>query len=155
MEQVCYTREAALEKAIETEATSFRIYRDAYLQSKDRLAKDLLRDLALDELRHKYILEKAFFEETVLVHDAGMKSGPTMKFSLLFKEKPLNPDATVQDVMIYAIHDEKRAVDFYRNMAEQCGAAPMSEMYRRLSQDEEGHLARLEDLYEKVYLKDM
>jgi rubrerythrin len=78
-----------------------------------------------------------------------------MKFSLLFEEKQLNPNATVQEVMIYAIHEEKRAVDFYRNMAEQCAGAPMSEMYRKLSQDEEGHLARLEDLYEKAYLKDM
>jgi len=155
MEDVCYTREAALQKAIETEAESFKVYREAYLNSKDRLAKDLLRDLALDELRHKYILEKAFFEETVLLHDAGMKPGPTMKFSVLFEEKPLSPNATAQEVMIHAIHEEKRAVDFYRTMAEQCGAAPMSEMYKRLAQDEEGHLARLEEHYEMIYLKDM
>jgi rubrerythrin len=57
--------------------------------------------------------------------------------------------------MIHAIHEEKRAVDFYRNMAEQCGAAPMSEMYRKLAQDEEGHLARLEEHYETIYMKDM
>jgi rubrerythrin len=31
----------------------------------------------------------------------------------------------------------------------------MSEMYKKLAQDEEGHLARLEELYEKIYLKDM
>lgn len=155
MEEICYTREAALERAIETEAGSFKVYTDAYLKSKDRLAKDLLRDLALDELRHKYILERAFFEETVLLHDSGAKTGPSMKFSLLFQEKPLNPNATVQEVMLHAIHEEKRAVDFYRNMAEQCGAAPMSEMYRKLAQDEEGHLARLEELYEKAYLKEM
>jgi rubrerythrin len=155
MEDFCFTREAALEKAIETEAASFKEYRDTYLKAKDRLAKDLLRDLALDELRHKYVLEKAFFEETVLLHDSGAKSGPSMKFSLLFEEKPLSPNATVQEVVIHAIHEEKRAVDFYRNMAEQCGAAPMSEMYRKLAQDEEGHLARLEDLYEKIYLTDM
>ena len=155
MEEVCYTKEAALERAIETEAGSFKVYRDAYLSSKDRVAKDLLKDLALDELRHKYILEKAFFEETVLLHDSGQKSGPSMKFSLLFEEKPLSPKATPQEVMIHAIHEEKRAVDFYRNMAEQCGAAPMSEMYRKLAQDEEGHLARLEEHYEQIYMKEM
>lgn len=155
MEEVCYTKEAALERAIETEAGSFKVYRDAYLNSKDRVAKDLLKDLALDELRHKYILEKAFFEETVLLHDSGQKSGPSMKFSLLFEEKPLSPKATPQEVMIHAIHEEKRAVDFYRNMAEQCGAAPMSEMYRKLAQDEETHLARLEEHYETIYMKDM
>jgi rubrerythrin len=155
MEEVCYTREAALERAIGMEAASFEIYKKTYLRAKDRVAKDLLRDLALDELRHKYTLEKAFFEETVLLHDSGAKAGPSMKFSLLFQEKPLNPNATVQEVMIYSIHEEKRAVDFYRNSADQCGAAPMAGMYKKLAEDEEGHLARLEELYEKVYLRDM
>ena len=155
MEEVCYTREAALEKAIQMEAASFEVYKNTYLQATDRLGKDLLRDLALDELRHKYTLEKAFFEETVLLHASGAKSGPSMKFSLLFEERPLNPKATVQEVMIYAIHEEKRAVDFYRNSAEHCGDAPMAGMYRKLAEEEEGHLARLEEVYEKIYLKEM
>jgi rubrerythrin len=155
MEEVCYTKEEALEKAVEMEARSFEIYRKAYLDSKNRVAKDLLKDLALDELRHKYVLEKAFFEETVLLHDSGMKQGPSMKFSLLFEERPLQKHSTEQDVMLYAIHEEKRAVDYYKNMAGQCSGAPMEEMYRRLAEDEEGHLARLEEVYESVYLKFM
>jgi rubrerythrin len=155
MEEVCYTKEGALEKAVEMEARSFEIYRKAYLDSKNRVAKDLLKDLALDELRHKYVLEKAFFEETVLLHDSGMKQGPSMKFSLLFEERPLQKHSTEQDVMLYAIHEEKRAVDYYKNMAGQCSGAPMEEMYRRLAEDEEGHLARLEEMYESVYLKFM
>jgi len=144
-----------LEKAIEMEAKSFDVYRKAYSDSKNRVAKDLLKDLALDELRHKYVLEKAFFEETILLHDSGMRQGPSMKFSLLFEERPLKADATEQDVMLYAIHEEKRAVDFYKNMASQCSGAPMEAMYRRLSEDEEAHLARLEEVYESAYLKYM
>jgi rubrerythrin len=155
MEEVCYTRDVALEKAIEMEAKSFGVYRNAYLMSKDRLTKDLLRDLALDELRHKYTLEKAFFEETVLLHDTGAREGPSMEFSLLFEEKTLDQNATPQDVMLHAIHEEKRAVDFYKNMAEQCGGAPMEEMFRGLAEDEEGHLARLEETYESIYLQEM
>lgn len=154
MEEVCYTREAALERAIQMEAGSFEVYKSTYLKAKDRLAKDLLRDLALDELKHKYTLEKAFFEETVLLHESGAPSGPSMKFSLLLEKKSLSPSATEQDIMIYAIHEEKRAVDFYKNMAQQCGSAPMAGMYQRLAEDEEGHLARLEELYEKIYLKE-
>jgi rubrerythrin len=155
MEDVCYTREAALGIAIDMEAKSFDAYKNTYLRAKDRVAKDLLKDLALDELKHKYTLEKAFFEETVLLHESGEKEGPSMKFSLLFQEKPLKPNASEQEVMIHAIHEEKRAVDFYRNMAEQCGAAPMAAMFSRLAEDEEGHLARLEELYEARFMKDM
>jgi bacterioferritin (cytochrome b1) len=60
-----------------------------------------------------------------------------------------------QDVMIHAIHDEKRAVDFYKKLAVQCGGAPMEEMFKRLYQDEEAHLVRLEEMYESIYMKDM
>jgi rubrerythrin len=153
MEAICYTREEALEKAIEVEAKSFEVYKKAYLKSKNRLAKDLLRDLALDELRHKYVLERAFFEETVLLHESGSREGTTIKFSVLFEEKSLKEHSSEQEVMLYAIHDKKRAVDSYKSMADQCGGAPMEEMYRRLVLDEEGHLARLEALYESLYAK--
>ena len=154
-EEVCYTREVALEKAIEMEMKSFQTYKEAYLKIREPRVKDLVKDLALEELEHKYILEKAYFEETVALHEEDAKEGPSMKLSLLLKEKALEDDADDQDVMIHAIHDEKRAVDFYKNMAEQCGGAPMEEMFKRLFQDEEAHLVRLEELYETIYMKDM
>lgn len=154
-EDVCYTREVALEKAIEMETKGFEAYKEAYLKARDPRAKDLIRDLALDELRHKYTLEKAFFEETTQLHDAGYAQGPTMNLSLLLSERTLDPNASEQDVMIYAIHEEKRAVDYYKNMAEQCGGAPLEDMFKKLYQDEEGHLARLEELYESLYMPDM
>jgi rubrerythrin len=155
MEEVCYTREVALEKAIEMEAKSFETYKGGYLKVKNPLARDLLKDLALDELKHKYTLEKAFFEETVALHDAGYGTGPSMKLTLLLQEKPMTPDASEQDILISAIHEEKRAVDFYGKMAAQCGGAPMEEMFRRMAADEENHLARLEELYESHYMQEM
>jgi rubrerythrin len=154
-EDVCYTREVAIEKAIEMETKSFELYKGAYKKAQDRQAKDLLKDLALDELRHKYTLEKAFFEEIVMLHDKGYQEGLSMNLSLLLAKKPLDETASVQDVMISAIHDKKRAVDYYKKMAEQCGGAPMAKMFKRLYQDEESHLARLEELYETHYLQEM
>ena len=154
-EEVCYTREVALERAIEMEMKSFQTYKEIYLKIQEPHVKDLVKDLALEELEHKYILEKAYFEETVALHDENMKEGPSMKLSLLLQEKPLEEDADDQDVMIHAIHDEKRAVDFYKKMAEQCGGAPMEEMFKRLYQDEEAHLVRLEEVYENIYMRDM
>lgn len=154
-QDVCFTREVAIEKAIGMEAESFKVYKDLYLKVKDRLARDVLKDLALDELNHKYTLEKAYFEDTVELHDAGQKEGPSMKLTLLLEEKPLDREATDQDVMVYAIHEEKHSVDFYRAMAGQCGGAPMEKMFSRLAQDEEGHLSRLEALYESLYMQDM
>ncbi len=155
MEEVCYTREAALEKAIEMESKSFEAYKNGYLRVKDRQGKGLLKELAVDELRHRYILEKAFFEETVSLHDAGHATGPSMNLTMMLEKKPLSASSTDQEIMIYSIHEEKRAVDFYKGMASQCEDAPMSEMYKSLAKDEESHLARLEEMYESQYMKEM
>ncbi|MCX5896238.1 MAG: hypothetical protein NTZ51_10465 [Proteobacteria bacterium] len=57
--------------------------------------------------------------------------------------------------MIHAIHEEKRSVDFYDRMANQCAGAPMGPMFKRLFQDESGHLAQIEELYEKIYMPEM
>jgi rubrerythrin len=152
LEDVCYTREVALEKAVEIEMNRFKVYKDAYLNARDRLAKDLLKDLALDELKHKYTLEKAVFEETVLLHDTGYSEGPTYNLHLPPLEKPLSDSADAVDVIRYAIQDEKQTVVFYRTMAEQCKGAPMAAMFKQLAQDEEDHLARLERLYEDGHM---
>lgn len=154
-EEVCYTREAALEMAIEMESKSFEVYKNGYLKVEDKLGKDLLKDLALDELKHRYILEKAFFEETVALHDAGYATSPSMNLTMMLQEKPLTQNSTDQEIMIYSIHEEKRAVDFYTGMASQCGDAPMGEMYKSLAKDEENHLSRLEELYESIYMTEM
>ena len=57
--------------------------------------------------------------------------------------------------MIYAIHEEKRSVDFYGKMAQACEGAPMESMFRRLQKDEAKHLASLEELYESIYMPEM
>ncbi len=154
-EEVCYTREGAISKAVDMESKSFAGYLRAYQKIRERSARELAKELALDELEHKYTLEKALFEETVALHEKGQKEGPLMKLAMLLEEKPLGPNATDQDLLIHAIHEEKRAVDFYTAMASQCVGAPMEALFKGLAADEESHLARLETLYESIYMKDM
>jgi len=153
-EDVCYTREVALEKAIEMEKKSFKTYREAYLKINEPRIKKLVKDLALEELEHKYILEKAYFEETVSLHDEGGSEGPSMNLARLLVERPLGADADDQEVMIHAIHDKKRIVDFYQKMISQCAGAPMEKMFKKLSAEEENHLYRLEEMYEGLYMPD-
>jgi len=153
-EEVCYTREIALEKAIEIEMNSFQTYKDAYLKILDPRIKNLVKNLALEELDHKHILEKAYFEETVVLHQESLAETPSMQLTLMLQEKPLGEDADDQEVMIYAIHNKKRLVDFYKNMMTQCAGAPMEEMFKKLTKEEKNHLAQLEEMYEDVYMPD-
>ena len=155
MEAVCYTLEAALEKAIEQEQRSFETYRQALKISKDPQARVVLKELALEELEHKHILEKALVGETVALHEKGESTGPTMNLTYFLSDKPLNTDSSPQDVMVHAIHDEKREVDFFKQMSTQCAGAPMEDIFSKLYHEETIHLARLEETYEKLYMSQM
>jgi rubrerythrin len=155
MEAVCYTLEAALEKAIEQEQKSFEIYRRALQIVKDPSARKLLKELAEEELEHRHALEKALVGEAVALHDEEEKAGPTMNLTIFVQEKPLDENATPQDALAFAMHDEKRSVDFYRQMATQCGGAPMEEVFSKFQKEETKHLARLEETYEKLYMSQM
>ena len=110
---VCYTKDAALKMAVELEHSSFETYLKAYKLSHDLRAKMILKELALEELEHKYILEKAFFEEAVSLHDEGAEAVQSLRLTSFLTAKPLDEHSTPQDVMIHAIHEEKRSVDFY------------------------------------------
>jgi rubrerythrin len=155
MEAVCYTLEGALEKAIEQEQQSFEIYRRVLKIVKNQSARKLLKELALEELEHKHALEKALVGEEVGLHEEGEKAAPSMNLTLIVQEKPLDENASPQDALAFALHDEKRSVDFYRQMATQCSGAPMEEVFSRLEKDETKHLARLEETYEELFMSQM
>jgi len=155
MEAVCYTLEEALEKAIEQEKKSFEIYQRALKIVKNPSARKLLKELAEEELEHKHALERALTGGAVALHGEEEKAGPTMNLTLLVQERPLDENASPQDALAFAMHDEKRSVDFYQQMATQCSGAPMEEIFSRFHKEETDHLARLEDTYEKLFMSQM
>jgi len=155
MEPVCYTLEGALEKAIENEQQSIGVYRHVLKVVKDQQTRMILKDLGLEELEHKHTLEKALFGETIALHGKEETTGPSMNLTEILHDKPLSDKSTPQDVMIYAIHDEKRTVEFYKQMASQCSGAPMESVFSKLQKQEMIHLTRLEEAYEKLYMAHM
>jgi len=155
MEAVCYTLEGALEKAIEQEQKSFEIYRRGLQIVKHPSARKLLKELALEELEHKHSLEKALVGETVALHEDEEKVAPSMNLTLFVQERPLDENASPQDALAFAMHDEKHSVDFYQQMTTQCSGAPMEEVFSRFQKDEMKHLARLEETYEKLFMSQM
>lgn len=149
--QVCLTFEAAIEKAIEMENEGFRTYIKAIRMVKNRAAKEILKDAALDELQHKQQLEKALLEGHV--EGEGLeKPVPTMNLDYLVGKKDLGPDADGREALAFAIHLEKESTQFYQQMATACAGAPMAELFSRLGNDESKHLSTLEDLYEEHFL---
>lgn len=148
---VCYTFEAALEMAVSMEEKGLQHYLAALRSCHRPAAQMILKDAALDELDHKYQLEKALVEgiidDRLLDHPV-----PTMDLDYLLDQKTLNPDADAREALAYAIHLEKISLDFYLNMASGCAGAPMAALFTRMANDEARHLRSLEDEYEAHFM---
>ncbi len=151
-EGVCYTFEAAIEKAIEMENNGFHSYLRAISIVKDRHARELLRDAALDEMRHKQELEKALLDGTMEGNIRTRTSVPTMNLDYTLGQQHLDPDADVRQALAYSIHLEKDAIDFYQQMIDGCAGAPMVPVFQQLLNDESRHLRQLEDMYEEHFM---
>ena len=151
-EGVCYTYEAALEKAIEMEEEGFRNYLYAIDVVKDRQAKAILREAAIEELNHKQRLEMALLDG----HDHNAtelkQEIPSMNLNYVFEQKEIATDADARTALAHAIYLEKCAVDFYKSLMSGCEGAPMASLFQRLLADETRHLGNLEDFYEKHFL---
>lgn len=153
-DQVCYTFEAAVEMAVQMENEGFRHYLAALRQVKNKAAREVLKDAALDELDHKHQLERALVEGQVEGHMLDQPM-PTMNLDYILEKKELGPDADARQALAYAIHLEKGSLDFYRRMSQGCAGAPMAVLFERIANDESRHLQALEDLYEKHFLTEM
>lgn len=148
---VCFTFEAALEMAVSMEEGGFRHYLAALRTCKRPATQMILKDAALDELDHKYQLEKALVEGSVdgQIFDHPV---PTMDLDYLLSQKTISPDADAREALAYAIHLEKISLDFYLSMASGCAGAPMATLFTRIANDEARHLRSLEDDYETHFM---
>src|SRR5512138_1237810 len=130
--QVCYTFEAAVEMAVTRENEGFRNYLEALKKVKDRAAREILREAALDELEHKHQLEKALVEGQMGTGEGLAQPVPTMNLDYVLAKKELSPASDAREALAYAIHLEKGAIDFYRRMSTGCSGAPMAVHFERL-----------------------
>ncbi len=151
-DQVCYTFEAAVEMAVKMEDDGFRHYLAAMRKVKNKQAKMILQDAALDELKHKQQLEKALIDGVFAGEEELNRPVPTMNLDYVLKTKELSADADAREALAYAIHLEKESLEFYRKMAAGCSGAPMGSLFELMGNDESRHLKELEDLYEEHFM---
>ncbi len=153
-QNACYTFEAAVEMAIKMENDGFRHYLEAIRKVKNRGARDILKEAALDELEHKHHLEKALVEGSVAGPEEMARPVQTMDLDYVLAKKELRPESDAQEALIYAIHLEKVSIEFYKKMSQGCAGAPMATLFERLLADETRHLQALEDIYEEHFLSE-
>jgi rubrerythrin len=80
--------------------------------------------------------------------------GQDLKSAEYLEDRPLDPDAGLQDIVIYAMHREEEARDFYRRMADSAPGAELRELFGKLAAMERSHKGRLEEFYEQRLMGD-
>jgi hypothetical protein len=150
----CYTFDAAIELAITMEEASFRHYLEAIRIVTNKNAREILRGFAVDELEHKHRIERTLLDGRMGDEWEMKRPVVTMGLDYVLENNVLRPDSDIREVMAYAIHREKEAVDFYRRMSEGCAGAPMAGIFTMLQADERRHIQAIEELYEANFLID-
>ena len=145
---VCYTFEAAIEMAAQMEDEGFRSYLAALRIVKDRAARQIFKEAALDELEHKHQLEKWLVEGQMKGGADLQQAVPTMNLDYVLAKRELRADSDAREALAYAIHLEKGSIEFYQKMSQGCEGAPMGKLFAQMLADETRHLQSLEDLYE-------
>ncbi len=148
---VCYTFDHAMKLAIKREKASLQLYNDWAGKVKDATAKNFLKELALAELEHQHLLERALYEGKT--ETLGPREVQTMQLSDYLIDIELTSELSLQDAMIHAMKDEKKSAEFYRNLAGMCAGNPMQDLFSRLEKEELKHLEKLETDYEKTFMQ--
>lgn len=149
----CYTLEAALEKAIDLETSIFKQFLISLRIVKNRGAREILKDAAAEELKHKQYLEKSLLEGEISA-DNLQKTVPTMDLDHRIGLDALQPDADSRAALAYAIHMINTSVQFYKVMSEACSGAPMATIFKQIGNEQRQHLQKLEDSYEEHFLSE-
>jgi len=111
--------------------------------------KSLLLELKGEEENHKKILED--------MPAAELRKAPVGRVDDLglgdaLADEPLTPDATLQELLIFAARKEKRAEELYAGLARVASLASHRHTFEFLAGQERAHKLRIETEYEKRIL---
>ena len=140
-----------LRGAIEEEKKVCRLY----LQWKDRVVSLSVRSFMAfcseSELAHLRLLEKS--DQGTVPDFCREKGTATQNYCDPLGEVDLNEKIDLQGAVIFAMKEERRSIAFYRQLAMTHSASPLWNLFAFMEQDEQRHLAALEQGYEELFLQ--
>jgi rubrerythrin len=150
------TIESILREAIQGEIESNQLYTMAVALVKAEHVKETLRQLAMEELGHKTSLELMLTNPGQMRWQVRkLQSAPIQDLGIgdHLVVKPLGPEATFQDVCIFASRKEQASFELYRDLAEK-NDGEVQELFAAMSKDELRHKNLVEGWYEEVVYQD-
>jgi len=151
-----WTIEKALQIGVTMEEGAIKLYSETAEKVKNPGSKQLLRELAEDEKKHRAYFQRALDNPQMTVNIGGIKTEiADLKVTDNLIETPLSPDAGYQDILIFAAKSEKTASDFYISLAEQFRDHELGKMWASFAQQELAHKQKIEKEYDDVVLAEM
>jgi rubrerythrin len=149
------TVEGIIQRAIQFEQDAYDFYTGASEMVKLPHVKDMLNELAGDEVKHKEKLEGllAGDAEQIVAAQQSQKI-QDLKLADYLVAQPLNEDATIQDVLMTAMQREKNSHEFYNLMANIAASEAVKDLFQFLAQEELGHKNKVEVLYDDIVYKE-
>jgi rubrerythrin len=144
-----FTLHEILERAIQKEIESQRLYRDLSQKMTDDAARDALRQLSQQEQGHQTFLEKYLRGE----FEAGaLGRGQVIDYKIAehLKQPEISPDMKIKDVFLLAANRELHSHELYLALA---GLHPPGDVARLLGElafQELEHKQKVEFLYTEV-----
>ena len=144
------TLKDALTYALDKEMNARELYRLFRGTVKDDAAKALLQELADQEMGHWKMIREAL--DSGSIEGVGAKAkGRDLQVSDTMVEIELTPDSSPQDIMVFAMQMEKKAMDFYGGLLDQYRGTDLEALFSRLAREEMRHKEILEKEYEEHF----
>jgi len=138
-----------LEKAIQKEIESQRLYTGLSQKVKDESAVTAFKDLARQELGHQNLLDSYLRGE---VKEGALDAGHAVDYKIAeqLDEPEISPDMKLGDVFLLAAGREKAAHDIYTSLSQIHPAGEAKKLFEKLAAQEMEHKQRIESLYTEV-----
>jgi len=148
-----WTIEKALMKGAEMEIEAYNFYREQAEKDFTSGSKKLLTELAADEKEHLEKFQKALKNpSSIKINDVNEKV-PDLELTDHLLKVSLDSESNYQQILIYAAQKEKRAHDFYIQLAIKYKGTLLGEMVASFANDELRHKYKLEKEYDEVILR--
>ncbi|MGC8691689.1 MAG: ferritin-like domain-containing protein [Thermoplasmata archaeon] len=134
------------DRAIKTEEDAYEFYLKFSKIVKNPAAKDLLKELANEELNHKNIIMKYFFGKYEFSKDIPVLS----LLDHLPKKENLDENSELKDVLSHAILREEKEYKFYDELEKYMIDPKIKEILKFLKKQERNHKAKLENMYDDI-----
>jgi rubrerythrin len=143
--------EQILEQAIRFEENAYEFYTGAVEMVEWPHIREVLVNMANEEVKHKERLQALLEGDTeriISVRKRGQIAD--LKLAEYLVPRQLEADASLQDVLIVAMHREKSSNEFYTTMASIADDDAAKNLFDFLAQEELVHKNKVETLYDEV-----